>query len=54
MTATKRYFPMVLILMLYKVVLAVEHGDEMLAVEQYLQVMFFSFFNYAIQGSFNF
>ena len=48
MKATEQYFPMVLFIMLYKVVLTFEPGDEILkceiqrkATEQYLPVMSF-------------
>ena len=58
MKATEQYFPVVLFIMLYKVVLAFESVDEILKCdypsESYWAVLFCSTVYYAVQGGSNF
>ena len=55
MKATKQYFPVVLVIMLYKVVLTFESVDEILKCEHsnksYRAVLFCETGYYAVQGS---
>ena len=50
MKATEQYFPVVLFIMLYKVVLSFESVDEILkrAAEQYFHVLLFVMLNNAV------
>ena len=58
MKATQRFFPVVLFIMLYKVVLTFESVDEILKCdhsnESYGAVLSCSTVYYALQGGFNF
>jgi len=58
MKATEQYFPMVLFIMLYKVVLTFESVDEILKCdhsnESYWAVLSFGAVYYAVQGGSNF
>ena len=58
MKATEQYFPVVLFIMLYKVVLTSESADEILwcdhSNESYRTVLFSDTVYYAVQGDSNF
>ena len=58
MKATEQYFPVVLFIMLYKVVLTLESVDEILQCdhsnESYEEVLYCGTVHYAVQGGSNF